>query len=64
MLIDRNLSNLFCYPLILENLNQLQEDQIIKYDLVKMNEITIIGLDYTGLNKKKELSRLINYFIQ
>lgn len=61
---DRNLSNLFCYPLRLENLNQLQENQLIKYDLVRMDEITIIGMDYFGLNKNKELSRLINYFIQ
>lgn len=61
--IDRNLSNLFCYPIKYENLKQLQENQIIKYNLVNMDEIKIIGLDYTGLNKNKEVPRLINSFI-
>lgn len=62
--LNRNLSNLFCYPLVRDNLNPLQEDQIIQYDLVGMDEITIIGLEYTGSNKKKELSKLINSFLQ
>lgn len=59
-----NISNLFCYPLTRENIISIQENITYEYDIVNLNQIAIIGYDYFGTNKKKEISVMVNDFLK
>lgn len=61
---QENVSNLFCYPLTRENIIGIQENIKYEYDIVNLNQITIIGYDYLGTNKKKEISVMVNDFLK
>lgn len=59
-----NISNLFCYPLTRDNIISMQENITYEYDIVNLDQITIIGYDYLGTNKKKEISVMVNDFLK
>lgn len=61
---EENVSNLFCYPLTRDNIISIQENILYPYDIVNLNQITIIGYDYSGTNKKKEISVMVNDFLK
>lgn len=55
-----NLSNLFCFPLTRQDIEYMCKQVTFEFDIVNLDEITLIGFDYCGDNKKKEISVLIN----